>query len=251
MRALAVASIKGGVGKTSTVVNLAGVAAELGSAVLVWDLDPQGSATWALGVAGRVPEGARAVIASTPATKHVVHRSAVPAIDVIPADYSLRYLDVELAGKAPKNPIRKLVRQLRGRYDLVLIDCSPGITLAVERVLHAVDGLLIPVVPSALPMRTVGQFRAYVNADRAIRRLPVLPLLSMIDRRRATHRRLVDELPAEDPAFLATPIPLSVDIEAIGTRRRPVTDFTSTSKAAEAYRAAWQEIQTRVPNGSD
>jgi cellulose biosynthesis protein BcsQ len=251
VRALAVASIKGGVGKTSTVVNLAGAASERGATVLVWDLDPQGSATWALGVVGRVPEGARAVIASTTVTEHVVHRSSVPAIDVIPADYSLRHVDAELAATNSKNPIRKVVRKVRDRYDLVLIDCSPGITPTVDRALHAVDGLLIPVVPSTLPMRSVGQLRAYVAADRAIRRLPVLPFLSMIDRRRATHRRLVDELTAEDPAFLATPIPLSVDIESVGTRRRPVTDSRPASKAADAYRAAWQEIQDRVPDGSD
>jgi chromosome partitioning protein len=248
VRALAVASIKGGVGKTSTVVNLAGVAAELGSTVLVWDLDPQGSATWALGVTGRVPEGARAVIASRAVTDHAVHRSSVAAIDVIPADYSLRHLDLEPATEGAKNPIRKLVRRLRDRYDLVLIDCSPGLTPTVERTLGAVDGLVIPVVPSALPMRTVGQFRAYVTADRTIRRLPVLALPSMIDRRRATHRRFVDEL-TTDPTYLPTPIPLSIDIEAVGTRQRPVTDFAPTSQAANAYRATWQEIQTRMPNG--
>lgn len=247
MQALAVASIKGGVGKTSTVVNLAGAAAETGSSVLVWDLDPQGSATWALGVTERVPEGARAVFASPPATEHAVHPSHAPAIDVIPADYSLRHVDIQLAKKATKNPIRKLVRQVGDRYDVLLIDCSPGLTQTVERVLHAVDGLLIPVVPSALPMRTVGQFRAYVEADRTIRRLPVLPYLSMIDRRRTTHRRLAEELPAQDPSLLSTPIPLSVDIESVGVQQRPVTAFATGSRSADAYRALWQEIQSRLP----
>jgi chromosome partitioning protein len=226
VRALAVASIKGGVGKTSTVVNLAGVAAET----------------------GRVPAGARTVLEKPRGMEHFVHASQAPTIDVIPADYSLRHLDVDLAAREDKNPIRKLVRQFGDRYDVVLIDCSPGLTPTVERSVHAVDGLLVPVVPSALPMRTVSQFRACVAADRKIRRLPVVPFLSMIDRRRSSHRRLADELPAEDPSFLSTSIPLSVDIETVGTQRRPVTEFTPNSKAAAAYRAAWDEIQARVPD---
>lgn len=244
---IVVASIKGGVGKTSTVVNLADAAASAGRSTVVWDLDPQGAATWALAVGRRAPGGGRKLVRSGDRLAESISRSAVEGIDVLPADFSLRYLDLELEDSGrPKRRVRAVVEGLKETYDVVLVDCPPGITLAVESTLHAADAVLVPVVPAALAMRTVTQLQAYVTGEKGLRRTPVLPFLSMVDRRRSTHRRLVDDLGDDGDGLLPTAIPLSVDVEAIGTHRRPVSAYAPRSRAVDAYRSLWHDVSERL-----
>jgi cellulose biosynthesis protein BcsQ len=247
MTVLTVASVKGGVGKTSAAVNLADAAARSGKRTLLWDLDPQGAATWSLGVGRRVPGGGRTLVRAGREIDGTISSSPTPGLDVVPADFSLRYLDLELAGGGrPKRRLRELAARFQQAYDVVLVDCPPGITLAIESTLHAADAVLLPVVPASLPMRTVDQLRAFITGEKRLRHLPVLGFLSMIDRRRSTHRRLVAAV-AEDPGgLLATPVPLSVDVERMGLERAPVACYAPRSRAAEAYRLLWDEIDERL-----
>ncbi len=246
---IALASIKGGVGKTTSTVNLAAAAARTGRSVLVWDLDPQGAATWSLGVGQRVPGGGRQLVSGVDLDRAVAS-SIEPGIDVLPADFSLRYLDLELesAGR-PRRRLRRIVGDLTERYDTVLIDCPPGITLVIESVLHTADAVAVPVVPASLAMRTVGQLKSYVAAEKKLRRTPVLPFLSMIDRRRSTHRQLLEDLAGRDD-LLPTAIPLSVDVERLGLERRPVASYAPRAKAVEAYRSLWSDLVERLTDPS-
>ena len=247
MKTVAVASIKGGVGKTSAAVNLAHACASEGGRALVWDLDPQGAATWSLGVGRRVPGGGRTLVRRGADVEAAVCTTSIPGLDVLPADFSLRHLDLELADAGhPKRRLRKLIGSFDGAYDTVFIDCPPGITLAIETALHASDTVVVPVVPASLPMRTLGQLRSFVVAEKQLRRLRVLPFLSMIDRRRRTHRQLVDALATDRSGLLRTPVPLSVDVEAMGARRQPVGVYAPRSTAAAAYRALWLEVEQRM-----
>ena len=118
MKVLATYSIKGGVGKTTTAVNLAHEAARGGARVLLWDLDPQGSATYLVRVKPRLRGGSRRLVADGHLADHV-RGSDVPGVDVAPADFSLRNLDLHLDGtKRPTRRLRDLLEPLAGRYDL-------------------------------------------------------------------------------------------------------------------------------------
>jgi cellulose biosynthesis protein BcsQ len=239
--------VKGGVGKTSTAVNLAALAAEGGKRVLLWDLDPQGAATYTLGVGRRAPGGALRLARKRPGAAAAVTRTAWDGLDVIPADFSLRHLDLELAdlGK-PRRQLAKALSPVIGDYDVVFIDCPPGITLTIESVLRATDVVLVPVVPAVLPMRAFDQLAAYVRAEPKVGKLDIVAFFTMVDRRKKAHRDMIEQLPAERDDILATTVPSSVHVESMPLHRRPLVSSAPRSAAALAYSDLWDELSRRL-----
>jgi cellulose biosynthesis protein BcsQ len=245
---VALSSIKGGVGKTSASVNLAALSAQDGRRTLLWDLDPQGASTFALQVSGRVPGGARRIVRRKPGIASAIMTTAWERLDVIPADFSLRHLDIELnETDAPRRRLRQTLARVVDDYDSVFIDCPPGITLAIESALRATDVVLVPVVPSVLPMRSYEQLVAYVTAERKLERAEVLAFLSMVDRRKKLHRELCDGMSASrDERVLHAAIPASVHVETMAERRAPLVETHPRAAAALAYRALWDELLDRA-----
>lgn len=244
---VALSSIKGGVGKTSAAVNLAALAAVDGLRTLVWDIDPQGAATYALGVGARVPGGARRLARKRPGAAAAVSATAWPGLDVIPADFSLRHLDLELSdlGK-PRRRLEQALRPVADQYDAVFIDCPPGITLAIESALRATDAVLVPIVPSVLPLRSYDQLAAYVSSDAKLRKTRVLGFLSMVDRRKKGHRELCEHLPNERDGLLHAGIPASVHVENMPMHRSPLVAQNGQSRPLIAYRDLWQELKSQL-----
>jgi chromosome partitioning protein len=245
MKVAATYSIKGGVGKTTTAVNLAYEASQAGARVLVWDLDPQGAATYLLRVRAKVKGGSQRLVSARGELASHVRGSDLSAVHVVPADFSLRHLDVHLEGtKRPMERLASLLEPLAGHYDLALLDCPPSISLASESVFRAADALLVPVVPATLASRTLGQLVAFLgDQDDAP---AVLPVLSMVDRRKTLHRDLVESLTAEWPDVLPTPIPNAAVLERMGVARAPIGVTAPRSPAARAYRALWPEVAARL-----
>ena len=241
MKVLATYSIKGGVGKTTTAVNLAHEAARQGARVLVWDLDPQGAATYFLRVKPRVKGGARRLVGGRGALAEHVRGTDLPAVHCLPADFSLRHLDVHLEGtKRPTERLGALLDPLRDRYDLAVLDCPPSISRSSEGVFHAADALLVPVVPATLASRTLAQLAAFLeDLDDAPR---LLPFLSMVDRRKALHRELAASLADEWPDLLQTAVPNAAALERMGTHRAPVAVTSPQAGAVDAYRRLWAEV---------
>ena len=245
MKVIATYSIKGGVGKTSTAVNLAYEAGRAGVRVLVWDLDPQGAATFLLRVRPKVRGGSRRLVSAKGALADHVRGTDLDAVHVLPADFSLRHLDVHLEGtRAPTERIRTLLDPVRDHYDLAILDCPPSISLASESVFGAADTLLVPVVPATLASRTLGQLTAFL--DDQLDAPAVAPFLSMVDRRRRLHRELVDTLGSEWPELLSTAIPAAAVIERMGTERAPLAVYAPSAPAARAYRRLWAEVATSL-----
>jgi chromosome partitioning protein len=241
VKVVATYSIKGGVGKTSTAVNLAFEAARSGARVLVWDLDPQAAATYVFRVRPKVRGGSRRLVSAEGALAQHIRGSSLSPVHVVPADFSLRHLDLHLEGtKRPTRRLAALLDPVRDHYDLALLDCPPSISLASESVFGAADALLVPVVPATLASRTLGQLVDFL--DDQVEAPDVLPLLSMVDRRRKHHRELVESLGAEWPELLQSVIPSSAVIERMGLERAPVGVYAPSTPVTRAYRALWTEV---------
>ncbi len=247
MKTLALASVKGGVGKTTGAVTFAHLAALEGARVLLWDLDPQGAATHVLRIGRRPPGGARRLLDKRGTITKAIVPSTIDGIDVVPADFSLRHLDLELDRMGrPRRRIRRALRVVRDRYDVVILDCPPGIGLAVDAALRATDVLLVPIVPAELPMRGYEMLAAYVAAEKRLKGTEVLGFLSMVDGHKPAHRQNADDLAVGVTAVLEPPVPLSVAAERMVELRRPLTASEPDSPAAIAYRAVWADLTSRV-----
>jgi len=244
VKVLATYSIKGGVGKTTAAVNLAHEAAQTGVRVLVWDLDPQGAATYVFRVRPKVKGGSARLVGAKGQLATHVRGTELSAVHLVPADFSLRNLDLHLEGrKNPTDRLATLLEPLRDHYDLALLDCPPSISLASEAVFGAADGLLVPVIPTTLASRTLGQLVEFLDgAPSPI----VLPMLSMVDRRKKLHRDLAESLARDWPDMLETAVPSASMIERMAAERAPVAVVAPRSAAAKAYRQVWAQIADRL-----
>jgi chromosome partitioning protein len=245
MKTFATYNIKGGVGKTATAVNLSYVAARDGYRVLLWDLDPQAAASFLFRVRPRVKGGGKALIRGKLPVDEAIKATDFEGLDLLPADFTYRNLDLVL--DAAKKPVRKLgslLAPLGDEYDVVFLDCPPGISLLSESVLHAADMLLVPLIPTTLSVRTLDQLTRFV-AELDGRRPEVLAFFSMIDRRKRLHREIAEELPAKRSDVAGTAIPALSLIEQMAVHRAPVSAFAPRSSAARGYAELWAEARQR------
>jgi chromosome partitioning protein len=245
MRVLATYSIKGGVGKTTTAVNLAYLSAAEGARTLVWDLDPQGAATYMFRIKPRVKGGGRRLVRGRLDIDGLIRGTDFERLDLLPADLSYRHMDLHL--DSTKQPTRRLARVLApllGEYDFVVLDCPPSLSLVSESVFEAAQAVLVPMIPAPLAARTLDQLETFLGTHKLRRPPTVLAFFTMVDRRRKLHREIIGELAGARPEVLDAEIPSSTTFEQMGVRRAPVETFAPTSAAAAAYRKLWDEVNT-------
>ena len=164
MRVVATYNIKGGVGKTSAAVNLGYLAARDGLRTLIWDLDPQGSATYLFRIKPKVKGGGKALVAGRRTLDEAIKETDFERLDLMPADFSYRNLDLDLdSTKRPTDRLRRLVAPLDDEYELVILDCPPSVSLVSENVVRASDVLLVPLIPAVLSLRTFDQLTDFVD----------------------------------------------------------------------------------------
>lgn len=246
MKIVAVTNIKGGVGKTSTAVNLAYLAAAAGQSTLLWDLDPQGAATYTLRCDPQSHVSAKKLVTGKQELPELLVSSGYERLDVLPSDFSYRNFDVHLsARKHPTERLLRMSRTLREQYALLFMDCPPGISLLSENVLRAADAIVVPLLPSPLSVRTLVQLRDFVLENQWTD-LAVLPFFSMVDRRKALHREMIASTRAQFPELLQTEVPYWSDIERMSQRRAPLPAYAPGSAGGQVYRVLWEEIQARM-----
>ena len=246
MKILATWSIKGGVGKTSAAANLAHLAARDGRRTLLWDLDPQGAATYLFRVKDKVKGGSAGLVHARGEMHSRIRTTGTERLDVLPTNLRLRDLDLALDSvKKPTERLGRLLDSVSGSYDLVVLDCPPSVSLVSENVVLAADVILVPVVPAALSVRTFDQLLNFV-ASVSERPPSVVGFLSMVDKRRRLHRDLVEQMQVRHDVIAITPIPDSSVIERMGDRRAPVVRFAPRSLASQAYEELWIEVARRL-----
>jgi cellulose biosynthesis protein BcsQ len=246
MKVLATYNIKGGVGKTSAAVNIAALAAGDGLRTLLWDLDPQGAASFLFRVRPKVRGGGRKLVRGRSYVTDVLRGTDVEGLDLLPADFSYRHMDLVLdeAGR-PARRLRKVLAPLEDHYDLAVLDCPPSISLVSESVFEAADALLVPLIPSTLTLRTFSQLSEFVDTE-VDRRPQIIAFFSMVDRRKRLHREVVETLPDGRSDIVRSVVPAATEVELMGVERAPVVAHAPRSRGARAYGELWVEVRERL-----
>lgn len=243
---LATYNVKGGVGKTTATVNLAWLAARDGYRTLLWDLDPQGGATYCLNM---LPSGrgrSHKLVAGKIGLDEAVQPTAFANLHLLPAHRSFRNMDLHLEQqKRPERRLLKMMRPLSRHYDLLMIDCAPSISLVSENVFRAADALLMPVIPNPLSLRAVQQVQRFLDRQ-DLKGVQLLPFFSMVDRRRRLHRDMVEQPPRDLAGFAAAAIPYASAVEQMAVRRAPLVSYSPGSPPGLAFRQLWEETVERL-----
>ena len=242
MSVVASYAIKGGVGNTTTAVNLSWVAASSGQRVLLWDLDPQGAASYCLRIKAKVSGGAKAVLRKDGQASQYIKASGHAGLDVLPADPSYRSMEHLLVGmKRPRQRLKEVLGHVVDEYDLIVLDCAPSISLTSENVFRAADLLLMPLILSPLSMRTMAQLRRYLKAN-GPKNMHLASFFSMADSRKRLHKEIIAENLGRRSGLLRTVIPYASDVEMMSVRRAPLPSYAPANRAAQAYQRLWQEV---------
>ncbi|MFN2199147.1 MAG: ParA family protein [Anaerolineales bacterium] len=253
-----IANQKGGVGKTTTTINLGAYLAYYGQRVLLVDLDPQGNATSCLGIDKHAIKGGtyEALIGRSPAAAHILHNPRLK-LSLLPAAPALAGAEVELVNElAREMRMRQALAPIEERYDYILIDCPPSLGLLTLNGLVACrDGLIIPVQCEYLPLEGLGQLtqtldriRTAIYPELSIRGV----LMTMFDGRTNLSADVVAEVRRHFPGkVFEALIPRSIRLAEAPSYGMPISNYAPGSPGAEAYAALAREIlegdDVRVP----
>jgi chromosome partitioning protein len=235
-------NLKGGVGKTAATINLSMLAAKDGYRTLVWDLDPQGSSSFYLGVAASVKNESRKLLNSEMDLLEAVQPTQFANLSIIPADLSARQADILLSDmKQSKKKLQSLIASLKKDFDVLILDAPPGISLLHDNIFNAVDWVLMPNIPTTLSIRSFETVQDYFK-ENDFDTSKLKCFFSMVDHRKNLHHETMHSF-YKDKLFFKSYIPYLSDVEKMGTHQAPLETFASSSYAAQCYRDLWKEIK--------
>ncbi|MGA7670886.1 MAG: AAA family ATPase [Nitrolancea sp.] len=250
--ALALANQKGGVGKTTTAVNLAAYLAEQGHRVLLADLDPQGNATSSIGVdKNSIQQSTYEVLIDGQPLESCTIEDIRPNLDLLPANGMLAGAEVELVGlRRREYRLREVLATMADHYRAIIIDCPPSLGLLTVNALTAADAVVIPIQCEYLALE--GLMQLVNTIDLVRRRLnPALDVLgvvmTMFDARTRLSPQVVQDVRRYFPSrLLQTVIPRTVRLAEAPSYGQTIFEYDPSSRATAAYGAVGEEIARRI-----
>lgn len=253
-RVIAIANQKGGVGKTTSSVNLAACLAECGKRVLLIDIDPQGNATSGLGVdRKKLSQSVYDVLIDGVEVGHVTQATPVENLSVVPSTIDVAGAEIELVAVISRESrLKKALASVRDEYEYILIDCPPSLGLLTINALTAADSVLIPIQCEYYALEGVSQLmntfrlvKEALNADLELEGV----LLTMFDGRTNLSIQVVESVKSH-PSFrgkvFSSIITRNVRLSEAPSHGLPITLYDPRSKGAEAYQELAREVIERV-----
>ena len=248
---IAIINQKGGVGKSTTAINLSAAVGASGKAVLLVDLDPQGNATSGLGIdKGQISYDIYDVLLSDASVDTAIVADVCEGLDVLPATINLAGAEVELVNEmARENRLKSAIGSLRGKYDYILIDCPPSLGLLTVNALVAADKLLIPIQCEFYALEGVTKLLDSMKRVKSMLN-PSLDiygvLLTMYDGRTTLSKQVAEEVRRYfDKTVFTTMIPRTVKLSEAPSYGQPITEYDPLGKGGQAYLSLAKEVIAR------
>lgn len=250
-KVLAIINQKGGVGKSTTAINLSAALGEMGKQVLLIDLDPQGNSSSGLGIEkSQVEHCIYDVLLNQTPVEEVIIPDICEGLDIIPATINLAGAEVELVSEmARENRLKDAVGPLRGKYDFIFIDCPPSLGLLTVNALVAADKLLIPIQCEFYALEGVTKLLDSMKRVKSLLN-PSLDiygvLLTMYDGRTTLSRQVVDEVRSYfGKTVFDTLVPRTVKLSEAPSYGLPITQYDPTGKGSQSYISLAKEVISR------
>ncbi len=250
-RIIAMCNQKGGVGKTTSTINIAAALAEYGRKVLLVDFDPQGALSVGLGISAMDEPTIYDLLMKRDLDPHdVIQHTVVPNLDLIPANIDLSAAEVQLVSEVGREKVlSRVLKKVSAEYDVIIIDCQPSLGLLTVNALTAAHGVFIPLATEffalrgvALLMDIIGKVRESTNEALQVDGI----LATMYDPRTLHSREVLERLhEAFGDKIFASVINRTVKFPDATVAAVPITVFAPTSEAAEAYRLVARELVER------
>lgn len=250
---IAILNQKGGVGKTTTAINLGAYLAKQGRSVLLVDFDPQGNATSGMGLdKSNIDISSYDLLFDSTIIKKAIRKTSTTKLDVIPTNAALAAAEVEMVGSAQREyKLKKALEGVSG-YDYILIDCPPSLGLLTVNALTASKGVLIPVQAEYYALEGLSQLLSVVQRVRQGLN-PQLELfgvvLTMYDSRTSLAEQVYEEVKKHFGSKLfKTVIPRNVRLAEAPSYGRPISAHDKWSKGAKAYKQLAREVEKHAKN---